>query len=301
MPRSLPPLGELEAFEATARLGTVSAAAQELSLTQGAVSRKIIELEGRLGRSLFDRVRKRLVLSSTGGSYLSAIRLHLNALDDATEALKRHDPMWGKLHVATLPTFGATWLAPRVGDFLHSNPGLEVTLSTRSSPFDFSAERIDAAIHYGLPIWPGADAALIAHERAIVAVSPTFAAKSVIELQDLRQVPIIHISTRPLAWQEWFVTTNHRADDYRIGLRVENFAMAIAAARSNVGAIVVPSFMIEAELASGQLVAIRGSETRSLSAYYLVVPNTKTVAWEVAAFSDWLLARARIEMPEQVI
>src|SRR5262245_2734133 len=114
MPRILPNLSHLEAFEATARLGAVSRAAEALSLTQRAVSRQVLALEAQLGGPLFRRVRKRLIRTEAGASYLDEVRASLAGLETATEALRADRGRGGVLSLGVLPTFGATWLVPRL-------------------------------------------------------------------------------------------------------------------------------------------------------------------------------------------
>src|SRR5262249_30446373 len=141
--RAFPKLMGLQAFEATARLGTVSRAASELSLTQGAVSRQLLALEAQLGLPLFARSKKRLLLTEAGAGYLHDVRGALLALGDATNALISRQGRGGTLRVATLPTFGARWLMPRLPRFCESHPHITLELITRLAPFDFSIEQLD--------------------------------------------------------------------------------------------------------------------------------------------------------------
>jgi LysR family glycine cleavage system transcriptional activator len=120
--RTLPKLLGLQAFEATARLGSVSRAAAELSLTQGAVSRQLQVLEDQLGVPLFLRSKKRLVLTEAGAGYLHDVRGGLAVLGDATQALISTQGRGGVLRLATLPTFGAKWLVPRLPRFCEATP-----------------------------------------------------------------------------------------------------------------------------------------------------------------------------------
>ena len=143
--KALPKLLSLYAFEATARLGAVSLAAEELCLTQGAVSRQLQSLEILLGLRLFARSRNRMILTEVGTIYLADVRAALGALSDATDAVTGSRGGGGTLRLATLPTFGARWLMPRLPRFCSDHPHVTVHLITRLAPFDFSLEQLDGA------------------------------------------------------------------------------------------------------------------------------------------------------------
>lgn len=299
--RTLPSLGDLEAFEATAKFGTVSRAAIELHLTQSAVSRKVMALEARLGVTLFERTRKRLILTTAGARYLATIGANLSALEHATDALRRNDPQAGELHVATLPTLGAMWLTPRLGSFLKEHPGLDLTLSTRVAPFDFAIERIDAAIHFGHPEWPGARLQFLAHEETVVVAAPGLLDASS-GLEQIADLPLIYVSSRPLAWPVWFAAVGADSRGRGVGVRVEAFSMGVSAAIAGLGAAVLPRFVVEADLEAGRLTALPGSRVQGSSAYYLATPEARTpTPWVVAAFSNWLAERFRRDVPSGVI
>ena len=152
--RFLPSLSLLSAFEAAARIGSITAAARELSLTQSAVSRQVKELEEQLKVELFHRERQTIRLTVGGEAYAREIRDALRKISSASMNL-RANPMGGTLTLSILPTFGTRWLAPRLPKFLSCNPGVTINLVTRLSYFDFRSEPIDAAIHFGRPRMAG--------------------------------------------------------------------------------------------------------------------------------------------------
>ena len=154
--RFLPSLSLLQAFEAAARLQSITGAAQELSLTQSAVSRQIRALEEQLGTCLFHREKQTIRLTLGGASYAREVREALQKISQASMNL-RANPHGGTLSLAILPTFGTRWLAPRLPGFLAENPGITINLVTRLTQFDFRNEAVDAAIHFGRTDWPGAD------------------------------------------------------------------------------------------------------------------------------------------------
>ena len=150
--RFLPSLPLLSAFEAAARTGSITAAAKELSLTQGAVSRQVKALEEQLEVELFHRERQTIRLTVGGDAYAREIRDALRKISNASLNL-RANPFGGTLTLAILPTFGTRWLAPRLPKFITGNPGITINLVTRLSQFDFRLEPVDAAIHFGRPEW----------------------------------------------------------------------------------------------------------------------------------------------------
>ena len=161
--RYLPAIPALMALEAVDRLGTASAAATELNLTQGAISRALQGLEAQLGVPLLTRERQRLHLTPAARDYVVEVRKALNILASAAITM-RANPTGGSLNLAILPAFGMHWLAPRLARFAQTHPEVTVNLSTRLRPFDFAGTTFDAAIHYGRQDWPG-DRQLSAFER----------------------------------------------------------------------------------------------------------------------------------------
>ena len=158
--RLFPSISSLRALEALDRLGSASAAAEELALTQSAVSRQLQTLENQLGVELISRDRKRLSLTPAAQEYVAEIRQGLNHIAQAS--LKLHvAPVGGTLNLAILPTFGMRWLVPRLPHFARLHPDITINMSTRLRPFNFTAEPFDAALHFGEPDWPGTERLLL--------------------------------------------------------------------------------------------------------------------------------------------
>ncbi len=289
--RSLPSLLGLQAFEATSRLGTVSQAATELNLTQSAVSRQLIALEERLGVSLFRRSRKRLSLSEAGAAYLHDVRDALARIGAATDSLIATRGRAGTLKLATLPTFGARWLMPRLGRFRGQFPGITLELLTRLAPFDFSMEEIDGAVHFGGPDWPGCVAELLMKEKMLAVAIPPLAARCP-SASEVVKAPLLQITSRAFAWQEWLQTNGLKDARHEPSLRVETFAMGIEAVLAGVGIGILPSFLVENELRSGALVPI-GVPLESRSAYYFVYPQQRQDYYPLRQFAQWLVSEAQ--------
>ncbi|NTF51078.1 LysR family transcriptional regulator [Agrobacterium rhizogenes] len=286
--RFLPSLSLLSAFEAAARTGSVTVAARELDLTQSAVSRQIKALEGQLGVELFVRERQTIRLTLAGDSYACEIREALRRISSASLDL-RANPNGGTLNVAILPTFGTRWLAPRLGDFLATNPGITINLVTRLSPFDFRLDSIDAAIHFGHPHWPGAELAFLMSERTMPACSPDFLARHrLVEPADFLQVPLLHLTTRPDAWEKWLAANGAPASGVR-GMLFDQFATAAQAAISGLGVALLPTFLIQEELKRGELVAASPNELESDERYYLACPFERLAYPPLVRFREWIV------------
>ncbi len=284
--RRLPKLGGLQAFEATARLGSVSRAAIELSLTQGAVSRQLLALEAQLGVRLFVRSKKRLVLTEAGAAYLDDVRGGLGVLGDATDALMSRQGRGGSLRLATLPTFGAKWLVPRLPRFCESHPHIRLDLITRLAPFDFSIEQLDGAIHFGGRDWAGAITEHLAQEEMSVVAAPRLASRCS-EPADVLHLPLLQITSRAFSWRAWLSAVGLADAALTPFLQVETFAMGIEAVLTGLCAGILPTFFVAAEIAAGALVTV-GPTVVSESAYYFVYPERKRDYYPLREFSQWI-------------
>jgi LysR family transcriptional regulator, glycine cleavage system transcriptional activator len=286
--RFIPSTGVLCAFEASARLQSFTSAAAELHLTQSAVSRQIRALEDMLGSELFVRERQTIRLTTAGEAYAQEIRGALERISQATLGF-RANPGGGTLQLAVLPTFGTRWLAPRLAGFFAAHPGVTVNLTTRLEPFDFRSEGLDAAIHFGAADWPQAEFEPLMTETVVAACAPAFKrTHKLARPADLLSAPLLHVSTRPGAWTEWFQAKGVAVQEVP-GMLVDQFAMAAQAATAGLGIALLPRFLMEPEFSGGQLVpAIARGEVESASRYYMVWPASRATYPPVQAFAAWL-------------
>lgn len=289
--RFLPSTSLLAAFESVSRTGSVTAAARELDLTQSAVSRQIRALEEQLGVELFIRERQTVRLTLAGDSYAREIREALRRISSASLNL-RANPHGGTLNLAILPTFGTRWLAPRLGRFLAANPGVTINLVTRLSSFDFRLDSIDAAIHFGHPHWPGAELTFLMSEKTVPACNPEFRRQHAIETAEhLLDAPLLHLTTRPDAWEQWFADNGVTFRNVQ-GMLFDQFATAAQAAIAGLGVALLPTFLIQDELKRGDLVAAVDREMESKERYYLAYPPERADYAPLAAFRDWVVREA---------
>ena len=285
--RFLPSMSLLYAFEAAARSASFTAAAAELNLTQSAVSRQIRALEDMLGCALFLRERQTVKLTAAGEAYAEEIRDALHRIATATLGL-RANPGGGSLNLAILPTFGTRWLAPRLPGFLAENPGITINLTTRLAPFDFQYDQVDAAIHFGKAEWPGADLEFLMGETVVPACSAELRDRLNIRTPaDLVRAPLLHLASRPDAWERWFAAMDMTVGHVH-GMLIDQFATAAQTAMAGMGVALLPKFLIEAELLRGDLVEAVNGAAESSGHYYLAWPPKRASYPPLRAFRSWL-------------
>lgn len=291
--RLLPPMAVLHSFAAASRLGSFSRAGDELGLTQSAISRQIAHLEDWLQLRLFDRVGRRVVLTSEGRDYADAIEPALDRIRRATaRAIARRPDR--ELAIATLPSFGMRWLAPRLPRLTAQIPDLVVSFSARATEFDFAEEEFDAAIHFGRPDWPGVRHDRLFGEQAVAVMSPQFRDAHAIEAPaDLARVPLLALASRRGAWRSWLAASDVQSPVPDPNATFEQFLMLAQAAIAGAGAALIPSFLIEPELASGVLVRPFATTASDGGAYYLVYPPERLDSAAFAEFRAWMLAEAK--------
>ena len=286
--RYLPSLPSLLALEALDRLGTASAAAAELNLTQGAVSHQLRVLQDQLGVQLTTRDQGRLHLTPAARDYVTEVRRALTTLAAASLTL-RANPTGGALNLAILPAFGMHWLAPRLATFARKHPEVTVNLSTRLAPFDFATTSFDAAIHYGRQDWQGAAYLPLMAEDVLAVAAPVLLPKPLPAAHDALTLPLLQLQSRPGDWGRWFAhhgQPNHRPP----AMLFDQFATMQQAAIHGLGAAILPVFLIENDLAQHRLLPLYGPAIRASGSYYLVWPDTRPPRAPLASFIAWLTA-----------
>lgn len=284
--RHLPSLPGLLALEAVERLGTATAAAAELNLTPGAVSRALQEVEAQLGVTLLIRDRQRLRPTPAARVYVAEARRALGVLGQAALRLRAGGGA-ESLTLAILPAFGMHWLAPRLRGFRAVHPGVALNLTTRLRPFDMEAEGFDAAIHYGRADWPGAEHLLLMEEEVQAVCAPEFMVEPVAGAEGLLAQPLLQIESRTGDWGRWFAAQGV-AGQRPGGMMFDQFATMQQAAVHGLGVALLPTFLIADDLASGRLVPAWGGPVRAAGSYWLVWPRGVPLRPGVAAFRDWI-------------
>eukprot|EP01037_Dinobryon_pediforme_P007697 gene7693-7758_t len=282
----------MQAFESAARHGSFTQAAIELDLTQSAVSRQIRTFEIQLGVTLFERVRKRVVLSSAGKALLPEISRLMQQTEDIILRAKATAGGRKTLSIAALPTFGSRWLMHRLPDFLNSHKNISVNLISRSEPFDLMAEDCDLAIHYGQPVWAHATCTYLCSEVIVPVGSPALLERwQIAQPADMAGAPLLHLATRPRLWSEWLQSNGCEPFNAYQGHRFDQFSMIIEAAFAGIGFALLPKYLIEAELAKKSLVIVFDKPIQTPNNYYVVLPEGKADITMARTFQNWLMAQ----------
>jgi DNA-binding transcriptional LysR family regulator len=295
--RNLPSIASLIAFEAVARQLSFTRAAEDLCISQAAVSRNIAVLEEFLHVRLFHREEGRagVRLTQPGERFLNRIVPGLDALEAASDE-QRGEPANIILNLAVMPTFAAKWLLPRMPRFSSANPDITIHFGVRSEPFNFSSTSFDGAIHYGRADWSGARCVkLFADEMVVVCRSDLSDAtrNGRVQPADVAMMPKLHLETRPDTWRTWYKKSGLPPEQVQNGPHFETFAMLIEAAIAGMGVGLVPSFMVEQELASGRLIRPTPVEIPGPGAYYLVYPQHSRLERALTRFGAWLEAESQ--------
>lgn len=286
-----PTINELQAFAACARLGTTTRAAAELNLTQSAVSRSLGTLEERLGVALFDRVRKRLVLSPAGQVFLAQAEDILGRIDTAAMGAMAFGGAQAVLRMAVLPSFARSWLIPRLAGFEAAQPQVSLDLSARLLPVDFERDPFDLAIMRSRHEQVGAEIeSLVAEELIVVAAPQLMAGRAALDDDAVLDLPLLQQSTRPTLWLDWFRESGRDARRILRGARFDHFDMILDAASAGMGLGLVPAIIAQGALASGRLVQATPRRFATGESYALILPERAREAPHVSAFRDWLRA-----------
>lgn len=292
MRRKIPNTHSLVIFSAAARCHSFAQAADELHLTASAVSRQVAALEQYLGVRLFARIKKRIVLNEAGQNYVRHVNRCLTDLEGHTQALmsKRKDKE--TLELAVLPTFAHRWLLPRLRGFLLQHPDITINLTETASPFLFSNNSCDAALHSDHQAWTDVVKIDLFDERLVPVVSPRyFDITEINEPSRLSGIPLLYKASRLDAWRHWFELAGctEYGEAAVLDMRFDLYGMVIDAAIAGLGAGLVPHFYIGNEIARGDLAIPCGPELRHEKRYCFVYPEQKQDFPPIVALRDWLI------------
>lgn len=297
MRRKLPSTQALVCFEASARHESFTKAAQELALTQSAVYRQAAGLEDFLGVKLFRRSRHGIVLTEAGQNYSRLVARRLDAVErDALAVIGRGEAS-GAIDLAVVPTFATRWLLPRLPEFRARHPAIVVNMETSTRPFLFADTDFDAAIYAGTPAdlanWPGTIATALMPEIVVPVCAPALIApRKRLTPAQVAELPLLQQSTRPYAWRQWFEANGVAGAPDLNGPRFDLFSMLAVAAARGMGAALMPTMLVEAELARRELVVPCDRPLHGGRSYHLVVPERRAGNPALARFGDWLIQAA---------
>ena len=302
MRRSIPSTQALACFESAARHESYTRAAQELALTQGAVSRQIIALEEFVGVQLFRRTRHGVALTPAGEAYARKVRHWLLGMERDTLDLMAHQGAGGAVRLAAVPTFATRWLIPHLPQLARAHPDITVHIDVQTRPFLLTDQGFDAALYAGTPEqvrnWPGIEALHLMEEDVVPVCSPSLLdqtsrrdpgrARQPLAPQALAGLPLLQQSTRPYGWAQWFEAAGIDAPHALDGPRYELFSMLAVAAAQGMGVALIPPMLVEAELGRGELVLASARALQGERSYYLITPAQQPPSPALQRFVEWL-------------
>lgn len=295
--RRLPPLNALRAFEAAARHMNFSRAADELSVTPGAVSQQIQNLEEYIGSPLFKRTPKGLLLTDAAQTALPALREAFDRLAEAASLLTAADD-GRRLTVSAAPSFAAKWLVPRLGRFEEAHPQVDVWLSAGFELVDFTSGEVDLAVRYGRGAYPGLEVVRLLGETVSPVASPGLLEQNPLEtLDDLKNHVLLHDGSPDADdscpdWAMWLAARGVKGVDGARGPRFNQSSLVIEAAAGGRGVALAKQTLAQEDLDAGRLVQPFDIETAVDFAYYIVYPKAKGRLAQVKAFIAWLIQEA---------
>jgi LysR family transcriptional regulator, glycine cleavage system transcriptional activator len=294
MGRSLPPLNALRAFDIAARTNSFTAAARELHVSQGAVSRHIAQLEAFLGVPLFRRDHSRAQLTTAGAEYARAIGTALDEVEKATHCMRAMQQR--PLRIKLFPSVAIKWLIARLAEFHGLHPEIDVRITTTPTLVRLDPAEEDFTIQIGNLPQPG-----VHYDKLIsIELMPVGAAAylqrlpPVLRPDDLLGHVLLSSIQRPNDWRLWFERAGVIAGEIRQGLRFGNSALAYQAAIDGMGVVIAQKELVRDDLASGRLVPVHPFAAGNGEAYYLASAETAHTIAEVAAFRQWILSKRSI-------
>jgi LysR family glycine cleavage system transcriptional activator len=289
--RRLPPLNALRAFEAAARHLSFTRAADELHVTQSAISHQVKALEAHLGMRLFERRNRALRLTEAGEGYLPAVTGALDTLDRATADLRARHGQGAVLTISLTPTFMTHWLIPHLRAWRAAHPELELRFSASERVVDLEREGIDAAVRHGRGHWPGMRVDPLFADRLVPVCAPALLEDGppLRKPADLARHTLLHARTTPEWWRMWLRAVGSERAAAGASITFDTVTLALQAAAEGLGVTVAPRPLASGELEAGRLVVPFEIEIPADVGYYLVAPRRTAEQHRVRTFRKWIL------------
>ncbi|MGC2856882.1 transcriptional regulator GcvA [Novispirillum sp. DQ9] len=303
MVRRLPPLTALRAFEAAARLGSFSRAAEELNVTAAAISHQVKTLEEVLGVGLFVRLPRGLRLTVEGRAYLPELSRGFDALARAADGL-RHEDLGGLLTISVMPSLLQLWLLPRLADFRRRFPMIDLRLRAEADQANFVRDGVDVGLRYGMGRYPGLRTLQFMQEEVFPIASPTLLSgrHPLRAWEDLRHHTLLHdfalLGNEPwLGWEAWLRAARLADIDLERGLHFDNSAILYQACIDGHGVGIGRSALLAESLRAGRLVPLFDARRPADYSYYVVAPEASADHPRVRAFMDWVMEQGAASGP----
>lgn len=288
-------------FVSASKYLSFTKAAEELFVTQGAISQNIRKLEADLGFALFHRFTRRIVLTEEGELLFSTLQKSLEEISDRVRSIRSQE-LDGSLNISSTPSLASKWLSPRLKNFSERYPGISIHIRGRNDLVDFEAESVDVALYYGGGVHPDLDVTFLMNERLFPVCSKEYADKfSLWEKSEfLKHCLLLHDSQPwPNAqyyseWKFWLDSMKQTDVIFKSGYSFDRSETAVTAASQGLGVAIGRERLAQLDIDSGRLVAPLGNGISSEQAYYVVSMHEKVSTPRVAAFRNWLLEEANL-------
>jgi LysR family glycine cleavage system transcriptional activator len=288
-------LNALRAFEATARNGSLTRAAHELSVTQGAVSRQVTQLEEWLGIPLCVRMRHGIETTDQGAAYAATLRTAFDLIETQTRQLRAR-PADSTLRIKLPPTFAIRWFVPRLARFHALHRHIDVHITTSHQPVEFDRDNVDLCIHSGPTPLPGAVCRKLFGEILLPVCSPGLlkSTEPPRDPADLGRFVLLCSMHRAADWPHWLAAAGVTTIDGNSGLKFENSALAYQAAVDELGIVMAQRAFVDDDLRTGRLLAPLPLRVRTGSAYYLAYPDAREASPLIQAFEAWMVQETEL-------
>ena len=294
--RRYPSTTALQCFETAARHLSFTNAAQEMHMTQSAISKQVAQLEEMLNLSLFYRTPHRISLTPAGKAYYLEVLEILKHIEVATTNLMSHSSNTELLKIVSHPTFCARWLIPALSGFSQEYPLINIDIKELAGPFFSEDQNVDIAFLYGDGMWGNMEAIKLFDEYCVAVCQPQYLRDKTLSAECLKSrgclddYVLLQISSRLSAWYEYFKQQDISVDGTFVGPRFETFHACISAALLGYGIALVPLRLVEPELQSGALVMAWDYAAKGRGSYYVTYPLSSGQSHKVKAVLEWITA-----------
>lgn len=300
--RRYPSTTALQCFETAARHLSFTNAAQEMHMTQSAISKQVAQLEEMLKISLFYRTPQRISLTPAGKIYYLEILDILKHIEVATTNLMSHSNNTEVLRIVSHPTFCSRWLIPALSGFGQTYPLINLDINEQVGPFFFEDQNVDIAFLYGDGIWGGMEAIKLFDEYCVAVCKPEYLHDKTLCTDTPSDCILLQLSSRPSAWYEYFKQQTISVDGTFVGPRFDTFHACIAAALLGYGIALVPLRLVMPELQSGALVTAWNYAAKGRGGYYISYPLSLGKSHKVKVVLEWITAYLKASNPcEEVL
>ncbi len=286
--RKYPSTTALQCFETAARHLSFTNAAQEMHMTQSAISKQVAQLEEMLNIALFYRTPQRISLTPAGKTYYLEVLNILKHIEVATTNLMSHSDNAEMLKISSYPTLCSRWLIPALSGFSQAYPLINLDISEQTGPFFSEDQNVDVAFLYGDGIWGGMEAVKLFDEYCVAVCQPEYLRDKNPCTSNVDNCILLQLSSRPSAWYEYFKQQDRSIEGTFVGPRFDTFHAGIAAALLGYGIALVPRRLVEPELQSGTLVMAWDYAAKGRGAYYFCYPLSLGPSHKVKVMLEWI-------------